>query len=98
MKTLTPKKILHSQSKDKKILQQIALTDQQFYSVPQSMKMLSISTGIDRSNICRYVAKFQKLNKIAVYKRAVCAITKRVVNFYTTNPELFPANPQQSLF
>lgn len=84
-------------SKNKKYLAQIARMEQEFFT-PMSMMMLAVKTGIDRANICRYVAMFRKAKRIAVCKRSICAITKEVVNFYTTNPELFPQDNQIKLF
>ncbi|HET8962478.1 MAG TPA: hypothetical protein VFM99_01175 [Chitinophagales bacterium] len=89
--------LLYKQHKDNRYLAQMIVTEREFL-VPQSMKMLAVKTGIDRSNICRYVDTLRKSKKIAVYKRFVCKITKRVVNFYTTNPDLFPQDNQIKLF
>ncbi len=66
-----------------------------FFEQPQSMKELSICTGIDRASICRYVRTMRLLKAIAVYKRSYCSITKRLVNKYTTNPDLFPIHSSQ---
>ena len=44
----------NSQNKDKQFLNQFRVTFEGFYKEPQSMKELSVKTGIDRANICRY--------------------------------------------
>ncbi len=65
-----------------------------FYELPQSMKMLSVRLGIDRANICWFVRQFRLSNRVGVAKKSKCAITKRIVNFYTTDPLLY-ANANQ---
>ena len=69
-----------------------------FFSQPMTMKELSVATGIDRANLCRYVRLMRLAGIIAVVKRTYCSITKHLANKYTTNPELFPKNIQLSLF
>ena len=55
-----------------------------------TMKTVSVKTGIDRANICRYIGKRRKQNKVYLVKYGVCPITKTAgVGFYTTNLELF---------
>ena len=78
---------------------QYLLTYNSFFQQPQSMKELSVTSGIDRANLCRYVRTMRLLKAIAVYKRSHCSITKRLVNKYTTNPDLFPNySPQIKMF
>ena len=96
--TITPNNSLNANIKDKKFKAQFRIVSIEFFKKPQSMKELSIKTNIDRANICRYVRTLRKLNQIAIAKRGFCPITKRLVNFYTTNPELFPCNNQLNLF
>jgi hypothetical protein len=70
-----------------------------FFAEPLSMKELSVRTGIDRAGICWFCRKMRLTNTIAVFKKGYCGITKRLVNKYTTNPDLFPSNsPQLNLF
>ena len=55
-----------------------------------TMKTVSVKTGIDRANICRYIVKRRKQNKIYLVKYGICPITKMGgVGFYTTNSELY---------
>ncbi|MDD4672188.1 MAG: hypothetical protein PHI03_04580 [Bacteroidales bacterium] len=56
-----------------------------FYSQPKTMLMVSIETGILRANICRYVAKWHKQNRIAMVRKGICPISKHRAGFYTTN-------------
>jgi hypothetical protein len=86
------------QGKDKHFHTQMKIVYKAFFKEPQSMKMLSIKYDIDRANICRYCRTLRKSDKIAVAKRSICKITKRIVNFYTTNPEAFPQSNQLKLF
>ncbi|OJU28610.1 MAG: hypothetical protein BGN92_09775 [Sphingobacteriales bacterium 41-5] len=64
---------------------------------PQTMKELSISTGIDRANICRYVRTMRHAGTIAVIRKKYCSITKHLAGVYTTNPALM-APKQPTLF
>jgi hypothetical protein len=80
------------------IEQQFSATQKAFYSDVFTMKTVSIMLGIDRANICRYVATLKKGELIAKVKTDLCPITKHRAGFYTTNPELMPTNNQLKLF
>ena len=60
------------------------------YRQPKTMLMVSIETGILRANICRYVAEWEKENRICIVWKGICPISKHRAGFYTTNPDLFP--------
>lgn len=100
VKTLnTPSNSLHKrQSKDKHFQTQFKVTFEGFFKKPQTMKELSVSTGIDRANICRYCRTMRKAGTLAVYKKVYCSITKHLANSYTANPEMFPINSQLKMF
>ena len=68
------------------------------YRQPKTMLMVSIETGILRANICRYVAEWEKENRICIVRKGICPISKHRAGFYTTNPELFPTSKQLNLF
>jgi len=57
---------------------------------PKTMLMVSVETGILRANICRYVAKWEKENRIRIARKSICPISKCRAGYYTTNPDLFP--------
>lgn len=95
---IVPKKSLKSQSKDTNFIDQFNKVFAGFFSEPQSMKMLSIKLKIDRSNICWYCRKLRECKQIGIAKKGICRITKRIVNYYTTNLELIPMSNQLSLF
>lgn len=61
------------------------------YKQPKTMLMVSVETGILRANICRYVAEWEKTNRISMVRKGICPISKHRAGFYTTNPELCPA-------
>lgn len=86
------------QRKSKKIKDQLKEVYKGFYKEPQSMKMLSVKLKIDRANICWFCRDFRKNNQLGIFKRGLCKITKRYVNYYTTNPELIPIDKQTKLF
>ena len=85
------------QRKDKQFKDQLKEVYKGFYNEPQTMKMLSIQLNIDRANICWFCREFRKLNQLGIFKRGLCKITKRYVNYYTTNPELIPIVKQIKL-
>ena len=90
--------LLNKQRKDKQIIDQFKKVFEGFFKEPQSMKMLSVKLNIDRANICWFCRKFRKNNQIGIVKKGICLITKQRVNYYTTNPELFPKSNQTKLF
>jgi DNA invertase Pin-like site-specific DNA recombinase len=89
--------IVCNEYKNKQYQSQFKATYQGFFKQPQTMKELSIATGIDRSNVCRYIREMRKANTIAVYKKGYCSITKHLANYYTTDPSLFPKSNQLKL-
>lgn len=93
VKTLnTPNNSLHKrQGKDKHFEVQMKRVFAALYRQPKTMLMVSIETGILRANICRYVAEWEKENRICIVRKGICPISKHRAGFYTTNPELFPA-------
>ena len=61
------------------------------YKQPKTMLMVEVETGIMRSNITRYVAKWKKRDCIKIVRLGICPISKSTgVQFLTTNPDLFP--------
>lgn len=81
----TTKQIYKNQSWN----EQFYKLDIEFKKGAFTMKTVSVKTGIDRANICRYIAKRRKQNKIYLVKYGICPITKTGgVGFYTTNVEL----------
>jgi|688.fasta_scaffold475311_2 hypothetical protein len=85
------------QGKDRHFQDQFNEVYKGFFEQPQSMKMLSVRLNIDRANICWYCRDLRQNDKINIAKKGVCKITKRVVNFYTTNPEFFPKSKNNQL-
>lgn len=73
------------QGKYKKITGQMNKVFNAFYSSPKTMLMVSIETGILRANICRYVAYWEKNNRIQMMRKGICPITKNRAGFYTTS-------------
>lgn len=70
--------------------EQFKRLDIAFNSGSFTMKTVSINLRIDRANICRYIAKRRKENRIYLVKYGICPITKtNGVGFYTSNLELF---------
>jgi hypothetical protein len=67
-----------------------------FLRHPKTMLMVSIETGILRANICRYVAKWEKENRICIVRKGICPISKHRAWFYTTNPAIAKSLKHQS--
>ena len=88
------------QSKDKDFIAQTKRVYQSFSERPKTRLEVSIETGILQGNICRFVSRMRKNDQIAVVHSGPCPISKRIVEFLTTNPDLFPlvSARQQSLF
>lgn len=88
----SPKVSSHKrQGKDKHFGVQMKRVFAAFKRKPSTMLMVSIETGIFRANTCRYVAEWEKENRICIVRKGICPISKHRAGFYTTNPELFPA-------
>ena len=86
------------QGKDKGFEAQMKIVFKAFYERPKTMLMVSNETGILRANICRYVAKWRKFNRIESVKTDYCKITKHLADYLTTNPDLFPKSNQLKTF
>lgn len=77
------------QLQDRKFQAQMSKVFAAFLSQPKTMLMVSVETGVLRANICRYIAHWEKYDRIEVVKRGICPLTKHRAGFYSTNPELF---------
>lgn len=77
-----------NKSKDKDFKAQMKRVYLSFHKQPKTMLMVSIETGILRANICRYVAKWKKQNKVELVKFGICPITKHRAGFYYTGKEV----------
>jgi hypothetical protein len=55
-----------------------------FMPKPATMRMVEVSTGILRPNICRYVARLKKLGLITFQGQGYCPHTKHLAGFYIT--------------
>ena len=77
---------------------QLKRTFRAFRQAPKTMKQVEVETGIDRPNVCRYVAWLRKRNKITVVKKGSCPITKHSAQFFSTDPDLIPKPGQSELF
>lgn len=83
-------KSVEARRQDRKIRAQKRRVFKAFYSEPKTMLMVSIETGVPRANICRYVAEFEKQERIGLVKLYRCPISRYSgVQYLTTNPDLF---------
>ena len=79
-----------NKSKDKHYQTQMQVVFDALLKQPKTMLMVEVETGIMRSNITRYVAKWKKQDCIKIVRLGICPISKSTgVQFLTTNPELF---------
>ena len=65
---------------------------------PKTTKMAAVELGIQRANLTRYVAQFEKLNIITVVEKKKCKITKHKAKYYSTDPALIPEPGQSEMF
>ena len=87
----SPKVFSHKgQGEDKHFQGQMQRVFTAFLRHPKTMLAVSIETGILRANICRYVAEWEKENRICIVRKGICPISKHRAGLYTTNPDLFP--------
>jgi hypothetical protein len=86
------------QGKDNHFQNQFTVVFEGFYKAPQTMKELSVRTGIDRANICRYCRTMRKSGSIALVRKTYCSVTKHLAGKYTTNPDFFLIDQQLKLF
>jgi hypothetical protein len=63
-------------------LKQNDILKQSFSERPKTMLQASFETGILRANICRYIAKLRRENKIHLVKVGLCPITKCRAGYY----------------
>jgi hypothetical protein len=54
------------------------------FQQPKTMLMVSVETGILRANICRYIAEWQKENRICIVREGICPISKHRAGYYCT--------------
>ncbi len=88
---LTPKNSLISNRKDKHFQAQMKRVFAALYRQPKTMLMVSIETGVMRSNITWFVREWRKQSSIKIVRKGICPVSKRGgVQYLTTNPELFP--------
>jgi hypothetical protein len=58
-----------------------------FHNTPATMRMVEVTTGILRPNICRYVARLLKEGRIRLVKFSYCPHTHHIAGFYSSNTE-----------
>jgi len=85
----SPNFLHRRQGKDKHFEVQMIRVFAALYRQPKTMLMVEVETGIMRSNICRYVAKWQKINSIHLLKQGLCKVSKHRAGYYTTDTNLF---------
>lgn len=90
--------MLEAWHEDTKFRSQIKEVYRQLFNNAYTMKEVSVITGIDRANICRYIRILRKNNLIAIVKKDYCSVTRYKANRYTTNPEFIPVSLQLKLF
>jgi hypothetical protein len=69
-----------------------------FKVAPSTMRMIELSTGILRPNICRYVARLKRHGMIQLVKRGHCPCTNHPAGFYTTKTVNRKSDKQLNLF
>ncbi|MDX9846656.1 MAG: hypothetical protein RBT74_06725 [Tenuifilaceae bacterium] len=72
-------------SKGKHFTNQMQIVRGAWSSTPKTMLQVSKETGILRANICRYVAKWKRTNRIILHGFGLCPISKHRAGYYSTN-------------
>ena len=75
-------------NKDKIFAGQMKRVYKSFSERPKTMLQVATETNILRANLCRYIAKWKKQNKIELVKFGICPITKHRAGFYYTGEEV----------
>lgn len=69
---------------------QFSILNTEFSKGAFTMKTISVKTGIDRANICRFIARKRANNSVFLVKKGICPITKSErVGFYTTSYDVY---------
>lgn len=87
LKALTEQRAKDTKKQDYKA--QMDRVYKAFNKKPKTMLQASKEADVRRANICRYVAKWRKADKIGVAKYGICPVSKHRAGFYTTNRALF---------
>jgi len=69
---------------------QIQKVAEAFRKAPATMLMIARQTGIERANICRYVAEMRKADQIFYVRKGYCQLTRHTANYLTTNEAYRP--------
>jgi DNA-binding transcriptional regulator LsrR (DeoR family) len=73
-------------NKDREYFQlQEAKAFKAFLGEPKTMLMVAVATGIERANICRYVARWRKRGQVTVDHYGLCQVTKYRAGYLSTN-------------
>jgi hypothetical protein len=86
-----------SQNENKRFASQMKITFEAFQKQPKTMFMVEVETGINRANICRYIAKWEKQNLIYLAKFDLCKISKYRAGYYTTDKNFIKISLQLTL-
>ena len=71
---------------------------QYLYQTSATRKEVSVALKIDRANICWYVGKLRKSDRVWVIRKKRCSYTRHIVEEITCNPDLKPDDNQLKLF
>ena len=90
---------LHDKDKDNSRDVHLFAVRRAFKEHPKSMREVANELNEERSNICWYVGMLRDADQIQVHHKDYCSTTGHLVNFYTTDEELFRVfDKQLSLF
>lgn len=98
MKKAAPEDTAFTHNEDKHFAYQMQMVVNSLKQFPQTMLQVARITGIERANVCRYIATLQRQNKAQLIHKGFCPITHFKAGFYSTDEALFKTNGQLSLF
>ena len=76
-------------NKDKKFRRQLQIVSESWATLPGTMLEIAHRNGIERANVCRYVAALRKSERIYFIGKGYCSISKHLAGFYTTDYNFF---------
>lgn len=83
---------LNTEGKDIHLVGQRQAIFKSFFERPKTMLEVSRETGIERANICRYVAQLECRGLIFGHAVGLCPISGHKATFYSTNIKNRPIN------
>lgn len=73
-------------------LTQLQVTEILIGEVPKTMLQISVESNILRANICRYISRLRKENRVILVNTGICPISKYRAGFFSSEPFYLESN------